>query len=457
MKLTCTFAIAAAIAVFEAFVVVQAAAISPSPTISSLTITAAPIPTKLAKRDCVLTESETSFPLTSNIYATATATALAEMQTVGDFIVNHHFSGGLLWEDTSCSGTSEISSLWDKAVIARGLAGAHYIIPDTYLDELIEAFDDIRRHYNSDTGGYSASTAGDGDIYSDDDAQVAAALAIAYWTTANSTYLEWLSDLNTYLASVCNYDGYGCYWHRNQDYIATISQHEVAVALLWEAKLSGDTSQVSTAEAIMDWSLNNLKHPDNWYYYDGLTTGDSPSGATLSYHQGTAISAYSLLFELTGNCTYLQYAYDVGLQTLDRGDGYETPSNLNGSYAVWDNDLKYEHLLFQGYSDYLRYAESQSDYAAVIKEELEFEASYLYNWLRGSDGMYIGSVYVSGSESCDTFNAQFNATVDCSLDTGMYCNSDSSQGYSRDALTSGSAGVIWFSLAVIRNLITTVP
>jgi hypothetical protein len=152
-----------------------------------------------------------------------------------------------------------------------------------------------------------------GDTYYDDNAWVALDLLDAYQLTGSPTDLALAQDTFNFVVTgwdTSQTDGCpgGVFWEDVSGSPRTVTANggnaEVGLELY---QLTHDSADLSWAERMYQWVNTCLESPGG-LYYDHVNPGGSLNTAMWSYNQGTMVGAGALLYQITGNSSYLTAA-----------------------------------------------------------------------------------------------------------------------------------------------------
>lgn len=299
-------------------------------------------------------------------------------------------------KNPNCFNDFKYPSVWDQAVIGKAIAESG----DTEkLGKVMENLDDYR---NSD-GWYSSTTAKDNDVYVDDNAQVLWVLLDSYRIRGSSEDLDKAVTLMNLIKSQVVDNG-GVRWKINDEYLASISTSELALAAIKLYQVNGDETLLQFAKASIDWLFNNLQDPNDKLIYDGksASSGDVNKGK-LTYSVGTMISTLAYLSSFTKDISWYVKALSLVNASLDKDGAFYTEE------GHWNNPIRYSHLLFVGIEDLVTVSNTGSFLQSKMYQgyisELKTQAEYIYHNLEISPNLYADDVKqakaASDSKTCD--------------------------------------------------------
>lgn len=299
------------------------------------------------------------------------ASATAVYESLGQNAVDRFWDSETgLW--TNLCNTSSTPVLWPVAVAGKAVLNG---MSNSSIYHAMEAFS---YYHSSQVPGYSASTARDDDIYTDDDAQVAWAFYKASRTTGNSSFFAMGNDVLDYIRSQkCN--GSGILWSVKGNYLALISSVEAALAAVKSYDIKPNQTYLKFAIDSLTWVFDNLMDSQNHFLYDGMDTSGNINRGQLSYTVGAAISGFAFLSKFDDSKDWKSKAVELAVRAIGAG-------NLNSIFysdTFVHDDVKYSHLLFAGFADLVTETSPNGDYErqayAAVKAELVREARHLYD------------------------------------------------------------------------------
>jgi hypothetical protein len=178
----------------------------------------------------------------------------------------------------------------------------------------------------------------------DDNQWVAIAYLDAYQRNHKKRYLQKSEMICRFmLGGLDTVVGGGIYW-KEGDFKTknTCSNGPGVLVLLQLYKVTHQARYLKTAQAIYQWTNKNLQAAEG-FYYDNINTQSHKIGkATFTYNTGTMLQANVLLYQITGNKTYLTEAQRVA--TAGRDHFFKNGRLPNGNY--WFNAV-----MLRGYEE----------------------------------------------------------------------------------------------------------
>ena len=152
-----------------------------------------------------------------------------------------------------------------------------------------------------------------GATYYDDNAWVGLNLIHAYLLTSNRTYLTLAQNQLNFIISgwdTNTTDGCpgGVFWEDVAGSQRNTTANGAGAALALELdRLTGNTSDLAWATSMYQWAITCLRSTSG-LYNDHVNPNGSVNTAIWSYNQGVMVGAGVLLYQLTGDSTYLNQA-----------------------------------------------------------------------------------------------------------------------------------------------------
>lgn len=275
-------------------------------------------------------------------------------------------SDSLTW-GAQCGAANE-PVVWDVAVAGRAI-----IFGDdtSKTNKVVEAFANYK---STSSDGYSASTAKDGDIYTDDCAQIMWAFTDAYLSSWDKA-----KDLFGFL-ELWEHDDGGVLWSVNGNYIASILTLEAALGAVRLHEVSPLPKYTRFAKKLMDWSFDTLLDPTDKFFYDGIDTSGNVNTGKLTYTVGVAIlTCVHLSLSNDTSRDWQAVAVELAMRFMNAGH-LNTQFYTNGYI---NDQLRYLHLLFQGFGDLLKKTTPRSSYQKqaydAVRHDLVRQARHVYD------------------------------------------------------------------------------
>lgn len=158
---------------------------------------------------------------------------------------------------------------------------------------------------------YTSNLFGGGEPYYDDNAWVVLGLFDIYRGTGDEKYLEHSRELLDYVLSGKSEDG-GIYWKESVVSRNTCSIGPAIVGSLLHYQVNPEEELLEGAIELYNWTKDVLRDPEDYLYWDNAIKQED--GTELidemkwTYNSGTMIWAASLLYDITGDETYIEDA-----------------------------------------------------------------------------------------------------------------------------------------------------
>lgn len=260
-------------------------------------------------------------------------------------------NGTYTWSDNCSSTVNPV--VWQVAIAGEVMANTK---DSNNLDRATSAL----KNYRNSTGGYSASMAKNGDIYTDDNAQISWVFTSAYSDTRTESYLEEAKSIIDLIRDheSPNQKG-GIYWSINGEYISLISCLETAVAALRYNALSKNDDYVKLAKRAIIYILDNLVDEKDGFIYDGKYPDGSINYGKLTYTIGVLISGCAYLDQLGDTeKNWKAIAVEFGVKFISGG----TLNNQFFSDGHINDIIERSHLVFMGLADLLSFTTPSTPY-----------------------------------------------------------------------------------------------
>ncbi|KAK6204466.1 glycosyl hydrolase family 76-domain-containing protein [Scheffersomyces amazonensis] len=266
-----------------------------------------------------------------------------------------------------------------------------------------------------------------------------------YTATGNLEYLYSAQEIVDFLISQWNPSTGGVIWSYKQNYVASISTTESALAAMRLYSITQNSTLLNFAEDCMNFMFQYLQDPNDKLFYDGLDANDITNVNTgkLTYTVGTGISALSYMYKYTQNSTYLNQAISLGQAAL------EDSAFIDG-IGMLNNKLEYVHLLFAGYADLFNNVQWQNEFED-LKTKILKQGNYIYNFLQDPDDSYLYYDSATGGTQ-KMFNDYEDVYPDnqvFTLDDSIYCNNDPNAATIKNLMDNASAAQILYELSRI--------
>ncbi|KAK6465164.1 glycosyl hydrolase family 76-domain-containing protein [Scheffersomyces coipomensis] len=424
---------------------VQTTTATVSPTTTSLLDTTTNAETTLTSTTSInipqAAETQAKPVLLANEFISQNGTVNDFYSTIGKIWSRFWVESGQNWnEDDSICGTGTYSQpvVWDQAVIGRAITD----LKDT--SKINSTIANIYQYKNPTLNAYSATEAGDDDIYNDDNAQVAWVFIDGYKITGNEEYLNSAQDIVDFLIGQWNPSTGGVIWSYNGDYIASISTTEAALAAMRLYSVTQNQTHLEFAENCMNFMFQYLQDPNDHLFYDGLDKNDitNVNDGKLTYTVGVGISTLAYLYQFTGNSKWLNSAIELGNAALNQNGAFY------GSNKILNNPLKYVHLLYAGISDLLTIVPWQESFD-YFRSEMIRQGNFVFDFLQdpADISLYFDSATGATQLMFNDYEAIYNDGQTFTLSTSIYCNNNVNNATQKVLLDNASAAQILYEVS----------
>lgn len=257
---------------------------------------------------------------------------------------------------------------WPTVLMLQALVDAERMVAGQYVTQIDTLFAGMEQYFDPNRSVYDAWLAfpGNVDSYSDDNALAAVALAEASQVTGNPVYAarawEILTNFEypawTTAQHVTGGPG-GIAWGTNgngspyTDRTAS-TQALVAVAALTMAGMGYDSALfTSWGRDVLTWITTHLQDPSDGLIRDSLTDPNNTGTYTVSptkwtYNTGNTLSAFVLLYRLTGDTQALASAEALANAAINRAGALYDSVVVDANVRFWYDDSYFVHHLGKG-------------------------------------------------------------------------------------------------------------
>ena len=151
------------------------------------------------------------------------------------------------------------------------------------------------------------------DRFYDDNDWIGIDLTELYNLTGNKKYLEESENIWKFIESGIDHNlGGGIYWCEQKKYSKnTCSNAPAAVFALRLFKATNDSSYLSSAIDLYEWTQTNLRDSSDGLYFDNKKLNGRIGRTKYAYNSGQMLEAASILYVYTNNIKYLQDANEI--------------------------------------------------------------------------------------------------------------------------------------------------
>ena len=252
------------------------------------------------------------------------------------------------------SGNNKYSYVWPYAAAIQStvaLAGMPKV-GERYQADIQDRLDGLEAYWNDTTApaGYDsyvrAPLGGGGDKFYDDNDWIALELIKIYRITGDALALERAKELfDLQVHGWDNDPSHACSggvfwtqapWSKDRNTVSNAPAAQIGLHLY---KITGDSYYLDWAKKMYDW-VNGCMLAPNGLYWDHIDLNGNINKTQWSYNQGTMIGASVLLYEATGDWSYLERAVSIA----DAAMKYYGSSRLYSQPIIF-NSIFFENLL----------------------------------------------------------------------------------------------------------------
>lgn len=272
--------------------------------------------------------------------------------------------------------------MWGCGVQLSALAAAARVDPDQYAPQLRSYVKQLNNYWNvSDgIGGYDVlPTPKPPDRYYDDNAWIVLALVEAHRLTGDTPLLERAIETQRFvMRGEDDKLGGGLYW-REKDCQSkhTCSNAPGMVGALLLYQETGDAEQLADAKRLYAWTVKNLQDPADGLSWDLKRLDGRVDRRKYAYNSALMIRANSLLYEITGEDTYLKRAKRIARSSMKHWADQDTGAIRDAA--------QFSHLLVDAMFELSRVS-GEASWRQVARTTVIF----VHDKLRDQDGRYPG-------------------------------------------------------------------
>ena len=214
------------------------------------------------------------------------------------------------------------------------------------------------------------------DRYYDDNVWIGIDMVELYERTHNAIYLDKAEKIWNFLMSgMDEVLGGGIYWQENNHQSKnTCSNAPVVVFGVKMYEATKDASYLNEAKDIYAWTKKNLQDPSDYLYWDNMRIDGSIETSKFPYNSGQMIQGGVLLYEATGDESYLNDAK----QTAEAAFNHFTYDYQGIRMLTGDTKLWFHAIMFRGFAE-LYEVDGDVTYIAEFRKMLN------HAWLNARD------------------------------------------------------------------------
>lgn len=269
-----------------------------------------------------------------------------------------------IWTSTYPQG----GGYWDGAAVVWGQGGAFsgYAalkeasenfpdykskIASTLDNRLLTSIDKFRttkgQRESNTVEAYAVYPENGNERFYDDNIWIGIDMADLYGLTKDAKYLDHAKLVWNFVRSGTDTVlGGGVYWKENDSGKMTCSNAPAVVLATKLYQQTGDGSYLQSAKDIYKWVKTKLQDPTDYLYWDNMSYGLDGNGnkvinigkAKYTYNSGQAIQAAALLYNITGDNTYLKDAQDIASSIFGQWGSYFQSYTLGSGFNTIDPD-----------------------------------------------------------------------------------------------------------------------
>jgi rhamnogalacturonyl hydrolase YesR len=262
---------------------------------------------------------------------------------------------------------------WSVGVQLTALTAAARFDPDKYLPAVSQCVDALDQYWSEKNGigGYD-----DGphprppDRYYDDNAWIALGLVEAYEVGHEQKYLDRAVETLKFVLSGedSKLDG-GLYWREIQKETKnTCSNAPGVAAALRVYSYTHDPAQLAAGVRLYAWTTKHLRDDTDSLYYDNVDLAGHISKSKWSYNTALMIRSGCLLYQATGDATYLHDAQRSAASAAAKWFNAATGASNDPSYFI--------HLLAEALLD-LSACDHDPRWSAVDHKTVDWVETHL--------------------------------------------------------------------------------
>jgi len=275
-------------------------------------------------------------------------------------------------------------------VATLDLTGIPGRVGRSFQDDLADRKAGQERYWNAAGGttgkpgydSYARAPYGDGgDMFYDDNEWVALAKVQEYLQTGDREALKRAKQIFSLVETAWDTDTThaapgGVFWTQapwstDRNTVSTIPGAELAVRLYLITK---DRSYLEWAMRSVAWTDANLLAP-NGLYWDNVKLDGTIDKTQWSYNQGTPIGTYTLLYEATGDRSYLKKAQAIAAASL----AYYLEDGRLEAQPIYFNSIYFKNLqLLESVTGGHTYRDAQQAYADGLWSDVRDPAIDLF-------------------------------------------------------------------------------
>nr|WP_245532204.1 glycoside hydrolase family 76 protein [Dysgonomonas gadei] len=229
------------------------------------------------------------------------------------------------------------------------------------------------------------NSAAQSDRFYDDNIWIGIDFTDTYLMTNNSEYLDKAKLIWEFILSGMDDKlGGGIYWvEQNKESKHACSNAPGTVLALKLFKATQDSSYFYEAEKLYIWTKEHLQDTTDYLIFDNINLNGKIDKTKYSYNSGQVMQAAVLLYQLTGNKSYLIDAQNIALSSYSFF--FEDFKTANGEQfkILKKGDIWFTTVMLRGYIE-LYHADNNKTYIEAFEKNL----NYAWEHMRDNNGLF---------------------------------------------------------------------
>ena len=302
--------------------------------------------------------------------------------------VNPDHSVDYLAEGSVQRQRQEVAFLWPFSGVLSGAVALHAHTGERKYLEILEKrlLPGLEKYHDASRlpAGYQSypTFAGHSDRFYDDNVWLALDFCKLYGSTENQGYLNKAVEIFDFIYSGWDDNlGGGIYWcEQNRNSKNTCSNAPGAVLAAKLYLLTDDGKYLQHAVDTYHWTKVNLLDPEDHVYWDNISLQGTADKRKYSYNSGQMVEAGVLLYQITGDETYLADAKKTASGSFSFFTKIvETP---NGQQRFYSDSPWFNTVMLRGLKA-LHAVDGNDEYIATMRSNIH----YAWDNLRDSNGL----------------------------------------------------------------------
>ena len=196
------------------------------------------------------------------------------------------------------------------------------------------------------------NTAAPSDRFYDDNLWIGIDMAELYLRTGKKNYLDKAQKIWRFIDSGTDRRlGGGIYWCEQKKHSKnTCANAPAAVMALRLYQATGDSIYLSSAINIYDWTRTRLQDKKDALYFDNIRLDGHIGRAKYAYNSGQMLEAASLLYQITGDDTYLAQADEIAVNAFRHFIDGASVSDSRGEFKLFSpGSIWFAAIMMRGF------------------------------------------------------------------------------------------------------------